>query len=85
LKASVFSASLRFESSITRGQVECERKTLRAFNKRGHAFAWGMSDTDWVHPNLRVVLLYVGRRQQSTEVADSRLPMWKVELFVRSF
>jgi len=25
----------------------------------GHAFAWGMIDTDWVHPNLRVVLLYV--------------------------
>jgi len=41
-------------------------------------FAWGMSDTDWVHPNLSVVLLYVGSGQQSTEVADCRLPMWKV-------
>jgi hypothetical protein len=43
----------------------------------GHAVAWGMSDTDWVHPNLIVVFLYVGRQQESTEVADFRLPMWK--------
>src|ERR1700760_1382818 len=28
----------------------------------GRAFAWGMSDTDWVHPNLRAALLYVGTR-----------------------
>src|ERR1700733_1406826 len=34
----------------------------------------GTRDKNWVHPNLRAVFLYAASGQQSSEVAESRLP-----------